>query len=174
MKSLLIHLVLTRRWYDEIDSGKKKIEYRKLAKWKKQILENDTPYVAFHRGYVKATMFFKVAKIIARDTIELRLGDRLKCPPFESKCRCCQAGHDPTKFTVIDENDLCETCHTGKCPEYELRGLWFKRLSMDKDGGIREVRKFKPKVCEVDKDGIWWQVTPDKVSKIKKEDSKIA
>lgn len=34
--------------------------------------------------------------------------------------------------------------------------------------------KFKPRICEVDKDGgVWWQVTPDRVTRILKEKRRI-
>ena len=80
-----IQLVLTHHWYDEIESGKKTVEYREhtdfwhkriINKWKR--IEGATNIVVFHRGYSAETMKFEVDCLILRyGVIELHLGERI-------------------------------------------------------------------------------------------------
>ena len=78
MKTL--HLVLKGKWYDMIDRGEKKEEYREVKKyWMKRLIEDvaedeegytcchvfyvDYDCVCFHRGYTSTTMTFAVESI---------------------------------------------------------------------------------------------------------------
>ena len=65
----ILPLVLKKKWYDLIDSGEKKEEYRedkpywdvRLRHWlNKAQSKNLAPVVAFSLGYRPATMFFRV------------------------------------------------------------------------------------------------------------------
>ena len=65
----ILPLVLKKKWYDLIDSGEKKEEYRadkpywdvRIGNWlNKAQSKNLAPVVAFSCGYRPATMFFKV------------------------------------------------------------------------------------------------------------------
>ena len=65
----ILPLVLKKKWYDLIDSGEKKEEYRedkpywdvRIGNWlNKAQSKNLAPVVAFSLGYRPATMFFKV------------------------------------------------------------------------------------------------------------------
>lgn len=52
MKTL--HLVLKRKWYEMIESGEKKEEYREIKPyWEKRLLESDFTHVTFQLGYQK-------------------------------------------------------------------------------------------------------------------------
>lgn len=83
-KPVDIHLVLTYHWYDEIDAGRKWVEYREHSDYyKRMFLRNykllkqrygsqNTPMlylyknirsVIFHRGYTRKTMRWRVANI---------------------------------------------------------------------------------------------------------------
>lgn len=65
----ILPLVLKKKWYDLIDSGEKKEEYREYKRfWSVRILhwldeaqsKNLVPVIAFSLGCRPATMFFKV------------------------------------------------------------------------------------------------------------------
>lgn len=65
----ILPLVLKKKWYDLIDSGEKKEEYRedkpywdvRIGNWLNEAQsKNLTPVVAFSLGYRPATMFFRV------------------------------------------------------------------------------------------------------------------
>lgn len=65
----ILPLVLKKKWYDLIDSGEKKEEYRedkpywdvRLGHWlNKAQARNLVPVVAFSLGYRPASMFFRV------------------------------------------------------------------------------------------------------------------
>ena len=61
-----LHLVLTYHWFDEIEAGRKLVEYReKTHYWFKRIWLNRKKIktVTFARGYTSRTMTFKVHKI---------------------------------------------------------------------------------------------------------------
>lgn len=84
MKALTLHLVLKHRFYDAIDQGKKKVEYRdNTPYWRRRIVpkwnSNGGNTVIFHRGYTNQTMRFKIALLVLGDQIELHLGERLHC-----------------------------------------------------------------------------------------------
>lgn len=78
MKTL--HLVLKHKWYDLIESGEKKEEYRAVTQyWMRRLIEDvdeveegdaccrvcyaDYNHVCFHRGYTSTTMTFIVKSI---------------------------------------------------------------------------------------------------------------
>lgn len=75
------HLVLTFHWFDEIASGRKRIEYRKAKPyWMKRVWDRRVDILIFHRGYTDKTMRFKLLFKALRpkdDMIELYLGERL-------------------------------------------------------------------------------------------------
>ena len=56
MKEKTLHLVLTHHWFDEILTGRKNVEYRKMSPyWKRLIWEkrHEITHVRFQRGYSK-------------------------------------------------------------------------------------------------------------------------
>jgi ASC-1-like (ASCH) protein len=79
---LLLHLVLKYQYYDAINRGDKKIEYRRnILWWRRQIIpnwdSNGGNKVVFHRGYTKTVMTFEIKDVVFNgDTIELHLGAR--------------------------------------------------------------------------------------------------
>ena len=94
MKTL--HLVLKAKWYDMIDRGEKKEEYREVKPyWEKRLIEDSCKsyvnydHVCFHRGYTSTAMTFAVKSIgIGRGNPEwgapsdksvfiIKLGERL-------------------------------------------------------------------------------------------------
>ena len=62
MKTNQLHLILTHHWYDMIESGAKRVEYRGCTTRYKKLLQNKTE-VIFHRGYSKTTMKFKITRL---------------------------------------------------------------------------------------------------------------
>jgi len=71
------HLILMYRYYDLIDKGFKRIEYRDLTPyWLKRI--RGKQYVTFHRGYTNKTMTFKIDKLVFSNIIKIHLGERVK------------------------------------------------------------------------------------------------
>lgn len=103
MKTL--HLVLKSKWYDMIDRGEKKEEYREIKPyWSKRLIEDlsedffpilhevfyeSYDRVCFHRGYTSTTMTFAVESIgqgkgkpewgapTDRNVFIIKLGERL-------------------------------------------------------------------------------------------------
>ena len=75
-----LHLILLHKWYDLIDQGKKKTEYRdNTPYWHKRFFENPPDIIIFHRGYTKKTMSFLVTRITVKDDkIAIKLGAREK------------------------------------------------------------------------------------------------
>lgn len=66
VQSLVLHLVLTHHWFDEVASGRKSVEYREMsAHWCKQIgcRASEITHVRFSRGYTKTTLTFPVYRI---------------------------------------------------------------------------------------------------------------
>lgn len=63
---LVLYLVLTHHWFDEIKAGQKRIEYREMTHhWRRLIgdrMEKIT-HVRFARGYTNTTLVFPVDKI---------------------------------------------------------------------------------------------------------------
>jgi hypothetical protein len=60
---MTLNLVLTFHWYAEIESGRKRIEYRAMSPhWTKQIWDrrDKITHVRFQRGYTKTAMTFAV------------------------------------------------------------------------------------------------------------------
>jgi len=76
----VLHLVLEGKYYDAIERGEKKVEYRNNTPyWRKRILEKDPNIVVFHRGYTNQTMAFWIAyKVVLPDQIEIVLGGRIE------------------------------------------------------------------------------------------------
>ena len=65
-KIMNLYLVLTHYWYDEIEAGRKRVEYRNMADhWKKQIWDkrDKIKTVTFARGYSSTTQTFAVTGI---------------------------------------------------------------------------------------------------------------
>ena len=66
---LNLHLVLTHHWYDEIQAGRKRIEYREMSKfWDKRIWDKwcdgqKIKTVTFARGYTDTTSTYAVDAI---------------------------------------------------------------------------------------------------------------
>ena len=71
-----LHLVLKRKWWDMIESGEKKEEYRTQSDyWTKRLVDGEyygsdgldwyKPFenVCFHLGYTNTTMTFRIAHI---------------------------------------------------------------------------------------------------------------
>lgn len=61
-----IHLVLTYEWFDEVLSGRKRIEYREVKPyWRTRIWDrrNEIRSVSLSRGYTYDTLNFGVSKI---------------------------------------------------------------------------------------------------------------
>jgi len=75
----VLHLVLKGKYYDAIERGEKRCEYRdNTPYWRKRILEKDPNVVVFHRGYTNQTMAFRIAcKVVLPDRIVIVLGDRI-------------------------------------------------------------------------------------------------
>lgn len=75
-----LHLTLKYHWYDEIESGKKNIEYRdNTPYWRKRIIENNPNIVIFHKGYTSRIMKFEISRIIVDvEFIEIHLGDKIE------------------------------------------------------------------------------------------------
>lgn len=70
------HLVLKRKYYDQIEGGRKVVEYRDNTEyWRRRIIP--AKYVVFHRGYTKTTMKWKIHKIKTNGQIEIHLGVRV-------------------------------------------------------------------------------------------------
>ena len=84
---------LAYRWYDEIESGKKKVEYRDMTDyWERRLFrpvqdengdEGDCPaaFVKFTRGYTKRHMTWTVARIVvdaANGQYCIHLGKRVE------------------------------------------------------------------------------------------------
>lgn len=69
-----LHLVLKRKWWDMIESGVKKEEYRTQSEyWVKRLVDGPRfkPYehVCFHLGYTSTTMTFSILRISQGDGI---------------------------------------------------------------------------------------------------------
>lgn len=61
-----LHLVLTRRWFEEIKSGRKLVEYRNPTPfWQKRIWDKRNLFktVIFHCGYTNETIQCNIAGI---------------------------------------------------------------------------------------------------------------
>ena len=80
MTKAVLHLILTGYWFDEIDSGRKNVEYRELTSyWRKRISLTSKPkVVVFHRGYTRKIMVFAVKDIQITDRFKIHLGERLR------------------------------------------------------------------------------------------------
>lgn len=86
----ILHLILKSVWYDKIDSGNKKSEYRECKPyWDNRLRNSGYTHVKFRRGYGKyaSTMMFEIKSISITHAIndlnlpncwEIKLGNRLK------------------------------------------------------------------------------------------------
>jgi len=78
-----LHLILKRKWFNLIDEGKKKIEYReKKDFWDKRLNKNFTE-VIFHLGYTNKIMRFNINKIFLNDNPDLDIKDMFKKDYYE-------------------------------------------------------------------------------------------
>ena len=92
----VLDLVLKHKWYDMIDVGDKREEYREYKDyWYNRLIDKEAlrakPYthVRFRRGYTKKTMLFKIDSITiggglprwgaptGRDVFIIKLGERM-------------------------------------------------------------------------------------------------
>lgn len=64
MKVKPLHLILTHHWYDMIESGAKRVEYRACTMRYARLLQGKTE-VIFHKGYTKTIMRFKITRLSA-------------------------------------------------------------------------------------------------------------
>lgn len=106
-KPVDIHLILTYHWYDEIDAGRKLVEYREQSDYYKRMLVRNykllkqrygklnTPgvylyknirSVIFHRGYTSTTMRWAV------NNIKVGYGDVTKGAPLHHPVFCIYLG----------------------------------------------------------------------------------
>ena len=70
-------LVCTFHWYDEIESGRKTIEYRECKEYNRKRIQG-AQYVIFRRGYTKTSMTFAISAIYYRmGNIEIHLGGKI-------------------------------------------------------------------------------------------------
>lgn len=82
MEEKILHLTLLRKWFDEIASGKKKIEYREIKPyWTKRLFDNEGllkkyDFIIFKNGYSKNCPEMKVEfkGLRVREQYELLLG----------------------------------------------------------------------------------------------------
>ena len=76
MKKIL-HLTLMKRWFDEIASGQKKIEYRdKKPYWEKRLEGKVFDEIHFKNGYAKDAPFMRVEwkGCVLKEEYEIKLG----------------------------------------------------------------------------------------------------
>lgn len=84
LKPLHLHLALKHKYYNQIERGEKKVEYRdNTLYWRVRIVKpwcsNGGNTVTFHRGYTNTTMTFKISSLVINgDKIELHLGERIE------------------------------------------------------------------------------------------------
>lgn len=72
-----VHLVTKYKWYDLIDRGKKRIEFRDASDYWAKRLEGAT-HAIFHRGYTSVTMTWNIKKKVkAFGVFEIHLGKRM-------------------------------------------------------------------------------------------------
>lgn len=86
----ILYLSLKKEWYEMIESGEKREEYRELKEyWFKRLADRHYDAVQFSYGYTKRTMLFEVKGIIIgrgnskwgapdKDVFIIKLGNRLK------------------------------------------------------------------------------------------------
>lgn len=107
-KPVDIHLILTYHWYDEIDAGRKWVEYREQSDYYKRMFlrnykllkqrygDKNTPLlylyknirsVIFHRGYTSTTMRWAV------NNIKVEYGDTQKGAPHNRLVFCIHLGN---------------------------------------------------------------------------------
>ena len=94
----VLHLTLTKEWFGEILSGRKKDEYRDIKEyWRKRLVRQDGTYlfkefdeVHFKNGYRKDSPFMRVKWIRCREDIKnmrfiIKLGEVLEVKNWEDK-----------------------------------------------------------------------------------------
>lgn len=64
MENNTLDLVLKHKWYNMVESGEKKEEYREIKPyWDTRLRGKIYGFVKFHKSYTKTTMTFKVKSI---------------------------------------------------------------------------------------------------------------
>lgn len=86
----ILYLSLKAQWYEMIESGEKKEEYREIKEyWLKRLSDKHYDAVQFSYGYTERTMMFEIESITTgkgnpqwgapdKDVFIIRLGRRLK------------------------------------------------------------------------------------------------
>ena len=82
MQKKILYLTLHKKWFDEIVSGKKKIEYRDIKPyWTKRLFDKDGKpkdynLIFFRNGYSKdcPKMFVEFKGVLISDKYEILLG----------------------------------------------------------------------------------------------------
>lgn len=86
----ILYLSLKAQWYEMIESGEKKEEYREIKEyWFKRLSDKHYDAVQFSYGYTKRTMLFELESITIgkgnpkwgapnKDVFIIKLGRRLK------------------------------------------------------------------------------------------------
>lgn len=60
----ILDLPLKAKWYEMIESGEKKEEYREIKEyWRKRLVNKHYSHVRFRYGYTKRTMLFELKGI---------------------------------------------------------------------------------------------------------------
>jgi len=74
-----VHFVVKRRWFDDIASIHKRIEYRlNTPYWRTRLLGKEGCLAVFHRGYSATTLTFRILAIVQTTTMILvYLGDKI-------------------------------------------------------------------------------------------------
>ena len=66
MDGITLDLILTHHWYDEVESGRKVIEYREMSSWWTRLIWDrrlEISRVRFRRGYTKTSITIPVVSI---------------------------------------------------------------------------------------------------------------
>ena len=86
----LLHLTLSKNWYDKIKNGKKKVEYREYKDyWKSRIIGKDFTHILFRCGYsVKYQLLIaEIKKIYCLESgifTDLRIEAPVFCIQFDN------------------------------------------------------------------------------------------
>jgi uncharacterized protein len=67
MNGKTLHLILKSKWYEMIESGVKREEYRDVKPyWTKRLDDTNYDTVCFHKGYTSETLTFQITDISIR------------------------------------------------------------------------------------------------------------
>lgn len=104
MRGGILNLVVTTKWYNEIASEKKRIEYRDwTAYWRSRFLDNQDNFIPYHtvifrRGYTPDVkyppLFFTITSIILLEatlTLEIHFVDK-----------CEQEVNEPCELLLVE------------------------------------------------------------------------